>query len=136
MKLPITGGCLCGLVRYEISAQPLRTANCYCRTCQKSSGAPYLAILIVPEAAFTVSGAYKEFITIAASGNKMHRAFCPECGTSLFVRNSGFPQIRPISAVTLDEPSIYKPEKDIWVSDAQPWVVMNPNLPKFEGNPF
>jgi len=66
----------------------------------------------------------------------MHRTFCPECGTSLFVINSGFPQVRPISAVTLDDPSIYKPEKDIWVSDAQPWDVMNPDLPKFDGNPF
>jgi hypothetical protein len=136
MKLPITGGCLCGKVRYEISAQPISTANCHCRTCQKSVGAPHLAIMIVPTSSFTVTGNYKEFITVAASGNAMHRAFCPECGTSLFVRNSGFPEVRPISAVTLDDPSIYKPEKDIWVSDAQPWDVMNPELPKFEGNPW
>jgi hypothetical protein len=95
-----------------------------------------LAIIIVPASAFTVTGDYKEFITIADSGNSMHRAFCPNCGTSLFVRNSGFPQLRPISAVTLDDPSIYKPEKDIWVKNAQPWDVMNPDLPKFEGNPF
>jgi hypothetical protein len=136
MELPITGGCLCGNVRYEISAEPLRTSNCHCRTCQRSVGAPYLAIIIVPATAFSVTGNYKEFITIAASGNAMHRTFCPECGTSLFVINSGFPQVRPISAVTLDDPSIYKPEKDIWVVDAQPWDVMNPDLPKFDGNPF
>lgn len=136
MKLPITGGCLCGNVRYEISAEPLRTSNCHCRTCQKSSGAPYLAIIIVPTPAFTVIGHYKEYITIAESGNRMHRAFCPECGTSLFVKNSGFPQFKPVSAVTLDDPSIYKPEKDIWVKDAQPWDLMDPGMPKFQGNPF
>jgi hypothetical protein len=99
-------------------------------------GAPYLAIIIVPTPAFTVTGNYKEFVTIAASGNKMHRAFCPECGTSLFAQNSAFPQYKSISAVTLDDPSIYKPEKDIWVKDAQPWDIMNPDLPKFAGNPF
>jgi len=136
MKLPITGGCLCGNVRYAISAEPLRTALCHCRTCQRSVGAPHIAIIIVPADAFTVTGNYKEFITIADSGNKMYRAFCPECGTSLFVTNSGFPQVKPISAVTLDDPSFYRPEKDIWVKDAQPWDVMDPDLPKFQGNPF
>lgn len=136
MKLPITGGCLCGKVRYQITAKPLRTANCHCRTCQKSSGAPYLAILIVPAAAFTVTGSYKEFTTTADSGHKMRRAFCPVCGSPLFVSNSGFPQIRPVAAVTLDDPSVYQPEKDIWVQDAQPWDLMNPDLPKFIGNPF
>ncbi len=136
MKLPMTGGCLCGKVRYEIFAQPISTALCHCRTCQKSVGAPHLAIFIVPTSGFTVTGNYKEFITIAASGNNMHRAFCPECGTSLFVKNGGFPQFRPVSAVTLDDPSAFTPEKDIWVADAQPWDVMNPELPKFEGNPW
>jgi hypothetical protein len=90
----------------------------------------------VPAAAFKITGDYKEYITIAKSGNAMHRMFCPDCGTFLFVINDGYPQLRPVSAVTLDDPSIYKPEKDIWVADAQPWDIMDPNLPKFVGNPF
>jgi len=136
MKLPITGGCLCGKVRYEITAEPVSTANCHCRTCQKAVGAPYVAGLFVPASALTITGHYKEYASIAASGNTVYRGFCPECGTSLFGRNSAFTQIRPVSAVTLDDPSIYKPEKDMWVADAQPWDVMNPELPKFAGNPW
>jgi hypothetical protein len=66
----------------------------------------------------------------------MYRGFCPECGTSLFGRNSRFTHIRPVSAVTLDNPGEYEPEKDMWVADAQPWDVMNPALPKFPGNPW
>ncbi|MDA1343354.1 MAG: GFA family protein [Proteobacteria bacterium] len=135
MKLPMTGGCLCGNVRYEISAQAVSTALCHCRTCQKAVGAPHLAIIIVPASAFTITGNYKEYVTLAVSGNHMHRAFCPECGTSLFVINDGFTQVRPVSAVTLDDPSGFTPEKDIWVADAQHWDVMDPDLPKFAGNP-
>lgn len=134
MKLPITGGCLCGKVRYEISAEPVGMTLCHCRTCQKAVGAAYFPALFVPASALTIIGHYKEYASIAASGNTMYRAFCPECGTSLFGRNSAFTQIRPVSAVTLDDPSIYKPEKDMWVADAQPWDVMNPELPKFVGN--
>lgn len=136
MKLPITGGCLCGKVRYEISAKPISTANCHCRTCQKAVGAAYFPAFFVPASALTITGDYKEFASIAASGNTMYRGFCPECGTSLFGRNSKFTEIRPVSAATLDDPSIYNPEKDMWVADAQLWDVMNPELPKFVGNPW
>ena len=136
MKLPITGGCLCGKVRYEISEKPFKHSVMSLPTCQKAVGAPYFAALFVPAAALTITGHYKEYASIAASGNTMYRGFCPECGTSLFGRNSFFTQIRPVSAVTLDDPSIYKPEKDMWVVDAQPWDVMDPELPKFAGNPW
>ena len=136
MKLPITGGCLCGKIRYEISAMPVNTANCHCRTCQKAVGAAYFPAFFVPASALSITGDYKEFASIAASGNTMYRGFCPECGTSLFGRNSKFTNIRPVSAATLDDPSIYNPEKDMWVADAQLWDVMNPELPKFVGNPW
>lgn len=136
MELPITGGCLCGAVRYEISTPPISGFNCHCRTCQKAIGAPYFAGLFVPASALTITGNYKEYATVAASGNTVYRAFCPECGTSLFGRNSTFTDIRTVAAATLDDPGIFQPKKDIWVTDAQPWDTMNPDLPKFNGNPL
>jgi hypothetical protein len=38
MKLPITGGCNCGAVRFEISTEPRLTSVCHCRECQRFSG--------------------------------------------------------------------------------------------------
>ncbi|WP_394753543.1 GFA family protein [Crenothrix sp.] len=134
MKLPITGGCCCSAVRYEISAEPLSGFNCHCRTCQKSVGAPYLAAMFVLASALHITGNYKEYATPAASGHIMYRGFCPECGSSLFGRNNTFTEVRPVAAATLDDPSIFKPSKDIWVSEAQPWDYMDPLLPKFSGN--
>ncbi|SJM93311.1 GFA family protein [Crenothrix polyspora] len=134
MKLPITGGCCCGAVRYEITAEPLGGINCHCRTCQKSVGAAYLAAMFVAASALTITGNYKEYASTAASGHIVHRGFCPECGSSLFGRNSAFTEVRPIAAATLDDPSIFTPTKDVWVAEAQPWDYMNPDLPKFAGN--
>ncbi|MGZ8137007.1 MAG: GFA family protein [Methylococcaceae bacterium] len=134
MKLPISGGCLCGAIRYEILANPVGATNCHCRTCQKASGAAYLAVMFVPASALVITGNYKEYATIAASGNTLYRGFCTECGTSLFGRNSVFTKIRPVSAATLDDPGIFKPQNDTWVVDAQPWDFMNPDLPKCNGN--
>ncbi|MCK5121957.1 MAG: GFA family protein [Methylococcales bacterium] len=136
MKLPITGGCLCGAVKYEILAEPIGAGNCHCRTCQKSVGTTYFPALFVPYHALKITGAYKEYPTTSDSGNTVHRGFCPECGTSLFGRNSATDKIRPVNAATLDNPSIYKPHMDFWVSEAQSWDTMDPDLPKFEKDPL
>ncbi len=134
MKLPITGGCLCGAVTYEITEPPLGAGNCHCRTCQRAVGAPYLPALFVPYQSFKINGPYKEYASISASGNTMNRGFCPNCGTTLFGRNSATNKIRPVNAATLDDPGIYHPTMDFWVSDAQPWDTMNADLEKFDGN--
>lgn len=136
MKTPITGSCLCGKLKFRITAEPVGAGNCHCRTCQKSTGSAYLAVLFVPYKALEISGDYREFASQSASGNTLYRGFCPECGSMVFGRNSGNDKIRPVSAATLDDPSIYQPHMDFWVSDAQPWDTMNPDLPKFAENPL
>ncbi|MEQ1636763.1 MAG: GFA family protein [Methylococcales bacterium] len=135
-KLPLTGGCHCGQVRYEISALPKNTAVCHCRTCQRTAGAANLAILFVATDSLHITGSYQEYATSAASGNTLYRAFCPHCGCCLFARNSGFSGIRPVTAATLDDPAWFKPKLHMWVSEAQPWDIMDPELPKFFGNPW
>lgn len=135
MKLPLTGGCLCGAIRYEISAKPLRAFNCHCRTCQKSIGAAYAALFLISSENLEISGAYNEYATLAASGNTVYRGFCPKCGSTLFGRFTGMSQVRAVTAATLDDPSVFHPQADIWVTDAQPWDIMHPDLLKFQGAP-
>ncbi len=135
-KLPLTGGCLCGAVRYVISELPKGSAKCHCRTCQKASGSAFLPILFIAADAVTITGQYREYPTLAASGNTLYRAFCPICGSALFGRNSGYPSIRPVVVSSLDDPSGFHADLDMWVTDAQPWDIMDPDIPKFTGNPW
>jgi len=134
MKTPLSGGCLCGAVRYEILAVPVRSVNCHCRTCQKWTGASYLPLIFVSEQALTVTGSYKEYPTKSAAGNTVFRAFCGICGTPLFGRNDRYSELRPVAVMTLDDPADYQPQLDMWISDAQPWDIMDPDLPKCSGN--
>ena len=55
MPTPFSGGCACGAIRYECSAEPLLPLNCHCRDCQRASGSAYAAVLAVPVAAFTLT---------------------------------------------------------------------------------
>ena len=45
MLVPFSGGCGCGAIRYEFSAEPAMSLNCHCRDCQRGSGTAYASLL-------------------------------------------------------------------------------------------
>ena len=136
MTAPMTGGCLCGAVRYESSGEPVFSLLCHCRDCQRNNGTAYTAAVRVPAAGFRVTkGEPKLYIKTADSGNQVSRVFCPECGSPLFLRVSTRPDLVGIRVGTLDDPSWFRPEADIFVRSAQPWDHMNPDLPKYPTYP-
>jgi len=57
---PITGGCACGAIRYEVTAEPIVTFNCHCRDCQKTTGGAYTPVFYVPVNAFKITQGYAE----------------------------------------------------------------------------
>ncbi len=135
MKTPITGGCACGAIRYTCTAPPVFQLNCHCRDCQHQSGAPFVSGFIVASDALVIEGEPRWFETTADSGHTVRRGFCPTCGTPLFsgrTRSAGGIGIRSAS---LDDPSWFAPQADIFTKSAQPWVQMDPALAKFETSP-
>jgi hypothetical protein len=130
MKLPFTGGCMCGAIRYECSAEPIFMGNCHCRDCQKATGTAFAAAILVPRKAVTIAGDIKYYEVTGDSGKIVGRGFCPTCGSRLF----GKPAIVDflgIMAGSLDDPSEFSPLFDFYTASAQPWDYMNPDLPKF-----
>jgi hypothetical protein len=136
MPTLLTGGCACGAIRYACTAEPLLALNCHCRDCQRASGSAFAAIIRLPAAAFTVTKGAPKFYTVPGdSGNRVSRGFCPECGSPVFSRLSGLPDVVGVRVGSLDDPSCYRSTMDIFVASVQPWDPMNPELPKFPGYP-
>lgn len=131
MKLPYKGGCQCGAIRYECSAKPLMAGLCHCRECQRSAGSASVAWLAAPKAALKIAGEIRYRDYRADSGNTASHGFCPGCGTQVLGKSSGMPEIMAIRAMSLDDPSWYRPTMDIYTVSAQPWDHMNPELAKF-----
>ena len=131
-----TGGCLCGAVRYESTGDPVFSLQCHCRDCQRSSGTAYIAAMRVPAAEFRITrGTPKRYVSSADSGNQITRAFCGDCGSPLYVQVSTRPDIVGLRVGTLDDPSGFRADSDIFVKSAQPWDHMNPALPKHQTYP-
>jgi hypothetical protein len=130
MKTPFTGGCLCGNIRYECSAEPVFMGNCHCRDCQQATGTAYAAAILVPRHAVTITGDVKYYEVKGDSGRLVGRGFCPNCGSRLFAKPPT-PELIGITASSLDDPSWFEPKIDFYTASAQPWDYMNPDLPKF-----
>jgi len=131
----ISGGCLCGTVRYVTDAEPIITRLCWCRLCQYLSTGNATVSVCFPTSGFAVTGEMRDFCTVADSGNSMHRRFCPICGTHIFSEAESRPQLIFVRAGTLDDPSLARPAATIWTAQAPAWACVDASLPSWEGQP-
>ena len=127
MTQPLHGGCACGAVRYEASADPVLMLNCHCRDCQQASGAAYAATAVLPVQAVRLTGDVRYY---RRDGGAVQRGFCPTCGSPVALKLDRLPDLIALHAASLDDPSLYKPAMDIFTASAQAWDCMDPNLPK------
>ena len=136
MSQPRTGGCLCGAIRYETVGAPVFTLRCHCRDCQRQSGAAHVPAARVPSAGFRIlQGTPRRYTTKADSGNEIVRVFCGDCGTPLYVQVATRPDLVGLRVCTLDDPSWFRPEADIFMRSAQPWDHDETGAPKYDGYP-
>ena len=116
----MTGGCLCGAVRYECGAPVVAPCFCHCASCRRASGAPMVAWATVPRDTFrVVTGTLRAF----ASSPKVLRQFCDRCGTPITYWTEEEPEIIDVTLTTLDFPEALTPTDHIWMEDALSWDV-------------
>lgn len=118
-----TGGCLCGAVRYELTADPMFQVACHCTDCQRASGgSPTLAMIVPPDAVKITKGQVKRFVSQGDSGADVVREFCENCGSPLFSRPmAGGAQIVVVKIGSLDDPTGFAPQVDMYMDSARPW---------------
>ncbi len=129
----ISGGCLCGAVRYESTGEVKGTSVCHCTHCQRVSGSAFSVNVLVPRAGVTYSGdRLASYTDTAESGRKLARKFCGNCGSSIASEPEGMPNATVLKAGTLDDRSWLKPCTHIWTSSCQPWVEVPVGVTQFD----
>jgi hypothetical protein len=125
MRIPQSGGCLCGRVRYEITEAPRLAYTCHCRDCQRLTSSAFSMAIVVSEASFRVTtGEPRPIESRADSGRIKARWVCPDCGC--WVYSSSVPDngIRRVRAGSLDDPSWVRPTAHFWTRSRLPWVTL------------
>ena len=127
MPKSISGGCLCGKIRYAVN-QPLQYITaCHCTHCQKASGAGASYNTVVPRAAVAfTSGQPKLFEDTAQSGNVLKRYFCGDCGSPIYSQRENAPEMMVLKVGTLDDSAEMNLIMNIWTKSARPWMPIDP----------
>ncbi len=131
-EVKITGGCLCGAVRYEIRGLLRDVVNCHCRMCLRTHG-HYGAYSSAARKnlSFSMDDGLQWYQSPQDDvGGNVYRGFCKHCGSSLFWKLREREMIS-IAAGTLDQTANMKTAMHIWVSSAGDYYEITDDLPKF-----
>jgi len=128
MTIPtVEGGCLCGAVRYRASGAESNPTLCHCGSCRRAAGAPVVAWVTFPPAAFAfIRGEPTRF----RSSPPVERTFCPRCGTSLTYQHTDFPNEMDVTIASLDDPAAFPPADHTWTSERVAWLELGDRLPQ------
>ncbi len=141
IRLPQTGGCQCGGIRYEITELPRFAYACHCKQCQRATSSAFSISMIVVEHGFRLSGIEPvSFERPAGEGRSVTRWICPRCGVWICggkKPGTAAPDaLRWIQAGTLDDTSWLRPMAHYWTRSKQPWVTLPAGDQVFETQPF
>jgi hypothetical protein len=127
----LTGGCLCGDIRYRIDAAPVEAIYCHCQMCRRAHAAPVVAWLTVPRPNFSITSGRP---VAYPSSPKASRGFCGRCGTPLTWEAVANPTLVDVAIATLDEPAAVVPSLHVWTGSRIAWFDTADELPRHPTN--
>lgn len=125
------GSCLCGQVKYELSAEPGEFGYCHCTSCRKASGSAHAANAPVDRADFHLREGINVIREFESSPGKF-RAFCSNCGSPIYAYLAQSSDVVRIRLGSLDTPFQKQPKAHTFVSDKAPWEPIAHGIPQFE----
>lgn len=129
-EFPLTGGCNCGAVRYEVTEPPVGATYCHCRRCQRRGGAAASPSALSAPGDFRIlqsDGQLKSWAPVGGS----EKFFCGDCGAGIYAHNAALGVIA-IRMGTFDHDPGIRPDRRIFVESAAPWEpIPDDGLPRF-----
>lgn len=136
MSKPYTGGCACGAIRYQIAGEPVFMNDCQCRDCQQRSGSGHGSYLtFAGRKDVTLQGKASHWDLAGDSGTVKTHAFCPTCGSPVYLTFAAMPDLFTVTAASLDDPGRFKPQAVTYGVRGHAWDRLDPAVPKFDMMP-
>lgn len=131
IALPLTGGCGCGAVRFEIDAPLVGAAYCHCTRCQRRTGtAAQASARVLPDSVTVVAG--EDQLRAWAPGDGFEKVFCGSCGSAVFGRDPADGAVSIVRLGAIDGDPGVRPQARQYVAYAAPWEpIPDDGLPRF-----
>lgn len=121
------GHCLCGATRWEFEGEMTWACYCHCDDCRRNCGAPVVAWLCVPVAAFRWTGANPSAFE---SSKGCFRHFCGQCGSPMAFEAEHYPGDIHLYAASMERPEAFAPTFHVYCKSKLPWLSLEDDLPK------
>ena len=133
--IKLSGSCLCGAVRYEISGSEGRFWHCHCGRCRKSSGTGHASnVLLKPDSAEWTAGRELLKVYKVPDAKRFAVVFCSKCGSPL-PRVAPDMSIAVVPAGTLDNDPGLRPEARIFRGSKAAWSCDDSEVPGYDTYP-
>lgn len=130
-ELPLTGGCNCGGVRYEVTEPLVSAGYCHCTRCQRRTGSAAAVTAAVAPGSFRILRG-EELLRAWEPDDGYAKVFCSACGSALWSRHPEDPELVGIRLGTFDGDPGIRPQYRQYVAYAAPWEPLpDDGLPRF-----
>lgn len=131
-ELPLTGGCGCGAVRFEVTEPFVSASYCHCTRCQRRTGTAASANGRAAPGSFRVLAGQEHLRSWAPEGGA-EKVFCGLCGSAMFSRVDGDPGRIGVRLGALDGDPGIRPQWHQYVAYAAPWQELpDDGLPRYD----
>src|SRR3954469_1584195 len=128
---PITGSCVCGGVRYEVTEPFVDSNYCHCTRCQRRTGTGSSANAKTADGSFRITQG-EQLVRVWKPDQGFEKAFCSNCGSALFSRNPETGGDIAVRLGTVDGDPGIRPRKRQFVEYAAVWEPLpDDGLPRF-----
>ena len=128
----VTGGCLCGAIRFTVALPTLFCGHCHCGMCRRNHGAAYVTWFAVVRFKLSIDTG-RDQLTRYESSSHGSRSFCSRCGSSLFCEFTRHPDIVDIPLANMDAAIDRIPESHFYFDDRASWTIVRDDLPRLGG---
>ena len=131
MDAPLTGGCLCGGVRFEVTEPLVFAGYCHCTRCRGRTGAAARASARVAPGSLRIT-AGEELVRSYVPPDGLAKDFCSACGAALWSRDPNDPSVMSVRLGAFDGDPGIRPSMRQYVAYAAAWEpIPDDGLPRY-----
>jgi len=132
-NLPLSGGCLCGCVRFEVSEPLVSAGYCHCTRCQRRTGTAASASARIAPGSLAIHSGEELLRSYDPPDHGFSKVFCSACGGHLWSQSQEDPEIKSIRLGSFDSDPGIRPAYHQFVAYAAAWEpIPDDGLPRYE----
>lgn len=115
----------------QVPGRPLITIACHCIDCQRRTGAPFGVLAYYRGDQINIEGEAKRYNRSSAIGNVVETFFCPECGSTVYLKLAKQPSLVGVAVGAIADPTFAAPKWSVWEQSKHHWIELPGNVQRF-----